>query len=337
MADAAASAPVAAQSAPTGATGQQATQTGATSIAGGTSSAPQGGETAAQQRQRIALTDTPDDTEIVLRVDGADVTLTAAEARRRLQTDAASTKRFEEAARMRRDVEAQKRALNEALTDPARFREELSAAGYSPAEIARAILQAEIEEQNMTPEQRRLRDLEREQRRWQAERRAQEEAEVQRVTQAHRAAYERAFASASDLAGVPQSPRVRQVVQSALVDAVAKAVQIGASLDMSQLTSIARQAYQEHAADYRAALTVEERRALLTEDDIKWWTEQQRAKRPSAVDGTPAPAAQPRDDRGRYSTPNGGRDRHAPAADVNGREVVRSVRDVIGGAWTSRR
>jgi hypothetical protein len=292
--------------------------------AGAPAAAPQA---AATERQRIALAEAPDDAEVVLRVDGKDVVVSAAEARRRLQTSEAANRRFEEAKKLRQQAEAQSRAIAESLQDPARFREELSAAGYSPREIAEAILKAEIEEANLTPEQRRLRELEREQRKWQAEREQAQRQEFERVTQYHQQVYANAIGNAATLAGVPDSPRIRAVVQGALVSAIGKAIEIGKSLEMADLTALARQAYTEHASDYRAALSPEERRALITEEDVAWYHEQRKAKQPRAVEPT-QPSSQPRDERGRYAEAQA----RKAGGDVNGRAVIRNPMDALAAA-----
>ena len=103
-------------------------------------------------------------------------------------------------------------------------------------------------------------------------------------------------------------------------------------LDPAELTAIARRAYEEHAADYRAALTVEQRRQMMTAEDVAWFHEQARSKaKPTAVTPTAAPVdrGDGRDDRGRYA--------ERTSTDQNGRKVVRSVSEAIGGSWTMRR
>ena len=282
--------------------------------------------------QVINLYEAPDNARVMLRVNGRDVAMTAAEARRTLQNPQAANERYNAAAREKRETQELVRNFTAALDSPERLRDELSALGRNPGEIARALMELEIAEAGMTPEQKRLRELERDHRQLLAQRERQQQMAQQQEVQNHAQAYDREFTKAIEAAGVPPSPRIRMVVTHALVSTMERVLQHNAQikdqrrhvrLTPADLADVARKAYDEHATDYRQHLSRDHIRAAITDDDIAWYHEQRKMKpRPTQAAAPQQPNTQDdhyRDRRGRFVNPE-----RAANKDLNGRTIVPS-------------
>jgi hypothetical protein len=140
---------------------------------------------------------------------GKPVEMTAANALKYFGRQESANKKFEEAAKSRAEMDDIVKRMSEAVGDPRRFREELRALNLNPKQYAEMILAAEQEDEALTPEQRRIRELEAAQ----AEREEQDKSEKQKQFEAQRdhirGQYEKRFADISDEMGVPDKPRVR--------------------------------------------------------------------------------------------------------------------------------
>ena len=282
--------------------------------------APEGGAApqtpAERQRQRIELAKLADDDEVVMVVDGKEVPLTAAEARRQIQSAAASTKRFQEAARARREADEILHAVTSTLGDPRALYRELASAGLSPRQIADTFLQMEAEEAALTPEQRELRAMQAEreqlleQRRQEAEQR--QAAHVQRREQI----FTRAFEAGLKDAGLDAAPdAVKDDVAWAFKALVEAAEDEGRKLTRSEVANALKQAARGRAGHYSSLLDEEALLARLTPELVAKYAAAQKAQTRSVVDAAPP---QPRDQRsGQFVAKSN------LAQDANGRQVVR--------------
>jgi hypothetical protein len=273
----------------------------------------------APERRRVALHELADDDEVIGIVDGQERAWKVAEARRRLQTEDASTRRFQEAKKVEAAARMREERLARTLGNPAMLAEEFRRAGMSPTEFARAMLEAQAAEEAMTPEQRKLREYEMKEREWREQQEHAQRQHTQQLVQQNAQVYERAFNDAANLAGVPDSPRVRRAVTEALVDAVREAIGTNRALDQSALVRVARTAYEEHAQDYRRDLPEDLLMERLTPELIQKWN-QKRASQKQAPLTPVQPVVKPRDDSGRFAPQT-----RATNVDASGRPIIRDA------------
>ena len=146
-----------------------------------------------------------------VKIDGAEREITLQQALRDYELRAASHKRLEEAAKTRKEIEAERQQMRqvvELLRDPAGLLSLATEMGVDPRALAQH-LQRELE----TPEDvKRLRDIERREKalrdREESEKRAREQARLDAETRAARERYQREFTEAAAAEGLPKSPEV---------------------------------------------------------------------------------------------------------------------------------
>ena len=283
-----------------------------------------GQETPAETRarQRIELSKLADDDEIVMVVDGQEVAMPAAKARQRWQQGESATKRYQEAARKTRDAEELLHAVATTIRDPKALHRELAGLGLSPRQMAEEFLRIEAEEAALTPEQRRLRELESEQERLLAEREAEaERRQVERV-QYREQTFTRVFVAgleAAGLAGAPQA--VQDDCAWAFKELVEAAESEGRKLSKADIANAMKSAARARASHYAAHLDEDAILARLTPELLAKY----QAKATGAVPTlTPQAPHQPRDDRGRFQPPGN------QGTDVNGRRIIRSTSNLFG-------
>lgn len=259
---------------------------------------------ATPQRRKLTASDFAD-ADIEMVVNGKTVVVSGAEYLREQQRQESANRRYQEAARIRAEAEAMREAMSEALTDPARLRAELAAAGYNPAEIAKALYEQEQAEASLTPEQRRIRELEQETRRHQAAEAQRKQAfEAYQVEQA-RVVYETAFNDVLDTVGVPTDAPLRPVLMRMLAD---KTIEVESNENRRYTKREAREFIANVTRVYERPapeITVEQRRAMLTAEDVAWFHAQQKAQKPQAAPQLARSRddvlSQPRDQTGKFA------------------------------------
>lgn len=139
-----------------------------------------------------------------LKIDGAEEEVDEPELIRRAQIGQAGYKRMQEAASKQKELEAK---FKEFEADPIKF---FSKSGKDFREVAEQFLIGELEKEQMSPEQRRLRELEaRVKEQEEKERQIKEDMEKQELTrQEQRFAeeYDRGVAKALESTGLPRDP-----------------------------------------------------------------------------------------------------------------------------------
>lgn len=142
-------------------------------------------ETSQQPTETLAAGDSlaspaPSSRRLRAKIDGKEIEVSEEELLRDFQKYKASDKRFQEAAKLQKTVEelilgakSNPKSLLEKLgyADPANL---LQAMGYNPQELAEQYLLAQLEESLLTPEQKRLRELENENNPYKSQREAHE-------------------------------------------------------------------------------------------------------------------------------------------------------------------
>lgn len=211
---------------------------------------------------RLALSSLDPATEIEMVVDGKVRVMTAAEATRMLQINAASQDRFKAAKEKARSAEQREAAAMRALQDPSTAWETIEALGLDPAAFAEQMMQRRLQESQMTPEQRELREYKRQEQMRAEYQRQQQQAQVQQLTARNEAMYSKAFNVAMDDAQLPSNPALRSRLMSDLAGAVAEAIESGAKLSREQLAGLAREAYRPIREAAIGSLSPEDRRAF---------------------------------------------------------------------------
>lgn len=267
------------------------------------------------------------DADIEMVVDGKPVVESAERILRERQRHESANKRFAEAQRLRAEAEAYRESLSAALQDPALLRAELARAGYNPSEIAKALYEQEQVEATLTPEQKRLRELE-----MQVEQANYQEQQRQAQVEQHRIelqqqAYVRDFTKIIDDCNIPADHKSRPVLLSMLAAETERVMATeGRTYSMREgreLIASVMSPYREPAPE----MAPEAFRAKITAEDVKWWLESQKAQKsavaPQLARDPNDTLSQPRDTRGKFATPK--------RPDHNGRTVVRNMADVWGG------
>lgn len=233
------------------------------------------------------------------------------------QRDMSATQRYQEASRLRDEANARAQALTQALSDPIRFRNELSALGINPRDLAERVLQAELDDAALSPDERKHKQLKAEI----AEMERQQAEAQQRQVEAQAAAFrEKAaawFGQRMDEAGVAANPGVRDMVLAQMVPyyrARLAAVQQGreAPITPEEMQHVARESYRQLVGSWRDVLTPDDRRAMIADDDWAWYEQQRAAKAKQVVPAAAPRTEQPRRENGQYDKARDG----APARRV---------------------
>jgi hypothetical protein len=248
---------------------------------------------AAKQAALLDLTALDPDTPVRMKVNGKDVTVRAADAIARLQRGESATQKYQQAAQERERLARERQQLTQSLSDPARFRSELQRLGMNPGELAERIMQMEIDEQTLTPEQRQHRQLQAEIAQMEAWK-AQQAAEQQHEQAAQfRAGYEAKFNEIMDSAAVGKSGTIRKAISNEMASFFSAKLANGEQVRASELRQIAADMYAEITGEWRTSLRDEDRRALLRDDDFEWYRQQRANTIPQAVPSAPAQPRQP--------------------------------------------
>lgn len=132
----------------------------------GASDVRQPGETKAdwveRVRDRFTLSD-DGKVKLKLLVDGKEEFVDFDEEIKSRQINQSATKRYSEAAKMRQEAEEMQKRLEESLLSvagsPSSLRQMVKQLGFNPYELAQAMIDEEIREQSMTPEQKELAEI----------------------------------------------------------------------------------------------------------------------------------------------------------------------------------
>lgn len=287
--------------------------------------APATGETAAQRERRLMRAAELGDVDFEFIIDGKPQKLTAEEAFRRIQRAESANKRYAEAKRLATEAQRQQERLASAIQDPNQFRLELQAAGYSPRQIAEAILQAEQADAQLTPEQRRVRELEAELADRQAfEEEAQQRAQQAQVVQAQQV-YHKHFTEVIDSVGVPPEHPSRALLVQALARETYRVME---EEGRRWKKGEAREFVSKLIAPFARPLSDDERVKAITAADVARWQEMQRAAKPQAAPQLDR-SQQPRDEAGRFAPQAQDAPRGQPYTE-NGRTIVRNMSKLWG-------
>ena len=267
--------------------------------------------------------------EVELNIDGRPVVVTGDKLIRDRQREVSANKRFEEASRLRAEAEAAMEAMSAALDDPDRLVAELRRSGRDPSAIARALFEREQQIAAMTPEQKRIAELEMREREFQAIEAQRQQKAIEYQTQQASAVYTRDFNAVLDAEQVAH-PGLRKVLTAMMADAtIAAEQQEERRLTKGEARALVRSVVGEYERP-AAPETTEQRRARITADDVKWFLDQQKATK---IESAPQLARDPRDVIGQPRTPRGQyASQRQPSTDINGRTVVQNV----SSAWGKR-
>lgn len=249
-------------------------------------------------------------------VDGEETELDHERASHFLRTKESAQKRYQEAARLREEAErreAELEAYLEEIKSPKGLRALAKDLGMSPREVAEEILAQELEEASLTPDQRRLRELEAQAAQWQ---RAQQEqaarqrqAAIQQAEQQARARLETGFTKSMDRVGVPQAPEAREWVQMRLARLYVEHTKNGIPAHIDDLTKRAVADYRKFAEPALAPDDLLERvwgDEALREKLRARYLEAAKPAHPSKQQPHPS-QQQPRDETGKFAGGQGGR------------------------------
>ena len=265
--------------------------------------------------------------EVELNIDGRPVVVTGDKLIRDRQREVSANKRFEEASRLRAEAEAAMEAMSAALDDPDLLVAELRRSGRDPNAIARALFEREQQIAAMTPEQKRIAELEMREREFQALEAQRQQKAIEYQTQQARQAYERDFNAVLDAEQVAH-PGLRKVLTAMMADAtIAAEQQEGRRLTKGDARALVRSVVGQYERPAPPE-TPEQRRARITAEDVKWFLDQQKAARVESAPQLPRRddvISQPRQN-GKYAG------YQKPQTDVNGRTVVQNV----SSAWGKR-
>jgi hypothetical protein len=279
--------------------------------------APAAPQTQAERRRLAAADFANADIEMV--IDGKTVVVTGEQFLRERQRQESANKRYAEAAAKRAEAEAMIEAMSSALDDPDRLRAELIRSGRNPAEIAKALFEREQLEASLTPEQRRIRDLEAEVRRTQEAEAARQQQFVEHQTRQAQEVYLRDFNAVIDESAVPPNAALRGVLVKMLADATfAAETNEGRRFTKREARELVKSvtAHYERPAP---TLTVEQRRAMITAEDVAAWHEAQKAAKAQAA---PQLARNPNDVLGTPRTTDGKFAPQKPRPAAGGRVVM---------------
>jgi hypothetical protein len=274
---------------------------------------------------------------VVLNIDGQDTELSAAEASKLLSRNGSANKRFEEAAEQRRqhakekaEFEQYQRDFASALSNPANLRKELAELGLSPREIASALLRIEEDEAAMTPEQRRIRELEqreadRDREGKEAEQRAYEEKRA-----GFREAYRGAFNEVMTGCGIPADHVSRDI----LMPTLSRAAQYVQQTEGRMITKAEARRVVEHAVSQMGTLrqpTEADRLAAITDADYEAYAKRKREARAQAA--PPIARDAPRHQDGRFAPRDQQQQRPSePRRNINGEIMV----DRMSSRWGNK-
>lgn len=279
----------------------------------------------APQKKRLTLAELAE-YEIETNVDGKTDVAPLDKLIRDRQREFSANKRFAEAKRLAAEAEARMEAISAALDDPDRLVDELRRSGRDPAAIAKALYEREQALANMTPEQRRIAELEQRERQFIAAEQARQQEAYEAQTRQALEAYQRDFNAVLDAEQV-RHPGLRKVVTALLAEAAAEANEMVRNGDRTKgLTKAeARVIIREHVGEYERPapeLTQEQIRARITAEDVAAWQAAQKAQKPQSA---PQLARDPNDTLGTPRAPNGqfaGYRRGQPQRDRNGRLIM---------------
>lgn len=179
----------------------------------------------------------------------------------------------------------------------------------------------------MTPEQKRIAELEAKEREFQAIEAQRQQKAIEYQTQQASAVYTRDFNAVLDAEQVAH-PGLRKVLTAMMADAtIAAEQQERRRLTKGDARALVRSVVGEYERP-ASPQTTEQRRASITAEDVKWFLDQQKATKIESAPQLPRRddvISQPRQN-GKYAG------YQKPQTDINGRTVVQNV----SSAWGKR-
>lgn len=197
-----------------------------------------------------------------VKVDGEELEVDTEELKKSYERAKASYKRFEESARDKKQAQA----VLEALKNPGGFRQVARAMGLDERSLAEEILTEHLRLEAMTPEQRRIQELEEQAAAYSSKEKEREEAaNAERLAHEEREAvafYEQSFKGALGSAGLPVTQhsmlRMAAVTEAALRE--------GIDLDPAEAAAIVREEFAPEVKSYLGALTVDDLLSLIGDE-----------------------------------------------------------------------
>lgn len=273
--------------------------------------------TEAQKAQaRIDLASIDPNSVVTLSIDGQMVEMSAKEALKRLGRAESANRKFQEAASMRQQMTQLEQQINANLGNPQALRYILSQAGYSPREIAKAMWDAEEYESNMTPEQRRIMQIEQENRMYKKQQEEQAREQHEYAVEQQIDAFRRDFNDAMTKAGV-SNDAIRELIMPHLSRYTTHIkLNEGRIIKKSEAITFVKH-YME-----QLGLSPEARRAAITDDDYAAYISKKNAARPQTMPST-------RDPKGRFVAQSAvPEQRPNVRLNANGQQVVKRISDL---------
>lgn len=209
--------------------------------------APQPKETQNHQQQKQQPTEQQKAIarKLKLKVDGRDEELDESEVVRWAQMGRSAQKRFQEAAQARKQAEDFIRMLKEdpvsVMTNPA--------VGIDPRKFAEEYLSKELQKETLSPEQKRIRDLEDKLRKHDEDLKKAEEqskkAEFQKLQEHYKQDFDKKFTDALQGSGLPKSPKTIQ----RMADYMVMALKNNLDVEPSHVVELVRQDYISEIQD----------------------------------------------------------------------------------------
>lgn len=201
----------------------------------------------------------------LVKVDGEEVEVSEDELLKGYSRGKASAKRFEEAAKVRKQTER----LIEALKDPEQLPELLGKLGVDFNGVVERKIKELIEEESLPEGEREKRALAKERERLEREKQeweqAQNQTKLQRETEAERQRLVTEFKDAAETSGIPHTPRTIAMMAQAMEGALLA----GEELSAQEAAEIVKEDLETTMRDRLGNLDAESLAALLGEDKLK--------------------------------------------------------------------
>lgn len=239
----------------------------------------------------------PDD-EFVVTVNGQERTVTMAKLLASYQRNEASNERFLEAKRLKDEAIS---TVQHAMS-PQGFIEAAKALGKDPYEIAETIILERYEYEQLSPQEREMRDYRRERDSWEKTRAQEAQAAQQRAQEQEAARFQAHFLDAStatmDRLRVPADPGLRNELISRAAGIYRADRKAGYDSTPQAAMNDAWDEYQQRLEQHARALPVERR---LTDQERATIAQRNAAERVRVAQQAPKSPVQARDDSGKFA------------------------------------
>ena len=229
-----------------------------------------------------------------VKVDGEELEVEEPELLKGYSRGSASAKRFQEAARLRKEVEG----ILESLKDPYRLPEVLQQLGVDPSDVYRTWTQEAQQWESMSEEERAKVELNFERQKLEAEKKTIEDQRTQEriareTAQAHRQ-YMKEFDAAFETAGLPKTPQTIAL----MAQHMEAALESGYELTAGDAAELVKEQFGSIRKTSLEGLTPEEVEATMGQSWMntlrKWDVERLQAKAPGKAASKPKPPSLPK-------------------------------------------